>query len=96
MHTPLSRLIKSSRHQYFPIYSHVIFTVADSIINGIDGRCESSIQDVPIVSADVLATWTQGSYIHKLIGGANEYGRTLEAKNRLWTSCSRLPVSLIT
>ena len=57
---------------------------SDCLFDGVDGWCESPIQDMPAVPVDVLAWRSQGPHLDQLSGRADEHGREVEAEDRLW------------
>jgi hypothetical protein len=46
----------------------------DRFPDRIDGRGKSSLQNMPIISINVLAKRPQSSNLHKLLGRTHEYG----------------------
>ena len=55
----------------------------DCVSHRADGRGEGSLQDVPVVPADVLAAGLQGADLHQRPGGADEHGGEVEAEDGL-------------
>ena len=55
----------------------------DRVAHRADGRCQGSVQDLPVVPADVLAAGLQGADLHQRPGGADEHGGEVEAEDGL-------------